>query len=1000
MSTGHFNDSERKQEAQTKRRWKHLFLPLPWLSSARVRCLATGPVHRMAGESWPVTALRHGDRVHQPRGGADGGTLVLASMASFVLTLARLETALSSWVLFTEWLICLSVPWIVWSWGAWNGSLLKERAGSTRGMLCWLPVLVMSWFLLPILAELIWRAAESGSALELTMLVCFQNAALMTAAFPAVRRCQQVSCLLSGFLTLFAIVVRASLDVFVTAAIFGVLLLWWLMARYWERVRQTHVAAWEERCWPMRGGVLLTVGTGVGLILLAVGSTGASTYALRGFMPTSGGEIWNDAAARSGVGDGDALVAAQDQADSFGPVESELFLESEMPSLFDMFSDLYGDPPKPRHKQERNIALAPNQNSDTQHQHRTQTQRSGREFATVRRPSRARRTKTEERAAPAMLYVVGPVPLHLALERFTDFDGRLWTHGAPLTPSRPLTMRTDLGRAWVELGQSVPEFLRQGTEHHAVKIINLKSNRIPSPPQLTALSIDRVDQLDFFGWSLDEVVEMPVRDHVPQLTIVRLRSHGRNLEALRTNDAGKWFRRQSWDRYEPPSTPSLSAESARFQASELPGECASYWASNGPTVAGWMMPSLPTRHPFEQPLTRQNLARQSLAQLELVQQRLAQLELAQGSFTQYHLMEQSLSVRSQTVANRADESEANRRVSKRPIAAPEAESQRNAELHETDADTSPGKRSPSVLRIDQPVVKRHAELARQWTSGIPRGWRQVEAIVGQLRDGFELDPQASLPDNCEDAVEHFLRTRRGPDYLFATTAAILLRGLDYPTRLVTGFYARPERFDRRAGQTAVLAEDVHVWVEVGLDRQTWLAIEPTPGYEPPREVLSWQQQLLWLATAGVRWAARNAIVLAALALALGLTWRMRLHWLDMLYTIWLTKLSGRTAHRQVLQLLRLLEYRGWLAGRYRPATIPVSTWYRQLVQQPLFAVSSSGSEPLEPAMQRFLGVMERVLYAPRGEPSEPQIELLEQDWQAIERLRTQLTATRLRASLG
>ena len=41
-----------------------------------------------------------------------------------------------------------------------------------------------------------------------------------------------------------------------------------------------------------------------------------------------------------------------------------------------------------------------------------------------------------------------------------------------------------------------------------------------------------------------------------------------------------------------------------------------------------------------------------------------------------------------------------------------------------------------------------------------------------------------------DAVEYFLfESRRGPDYLFATSAAVLLRSLGYQTRVVSGLYA-------------------------------------------------------------------------------------------------------------------------------------------------------------------------------------------------------------------
>lgn len=62
-------------------------------------------------------------------------------------------------------------------------------------------------------------------------------------------------------------------------------------------------------------------------------------------------------------------------------------------------------------------------------------------------------------------------------------------------------------------------------------------------------------------------------------------------------------------------------------------------------------------------------------------------------------------------------------------------------------------------------------------------------------------------------VAFVLSERRGPDYLFASAAAVMLRSLEYPTRLVRGFYASPERFDPESGQTAVLKEDVHFWTQ-------------------------------------------------------------------------------------------------------------------------------------------------------------------------------------------
>ena len=50
------------------------------------------------------------------------------------------------------------------------------------------------------------------------------------------------------------------------------------------------------------------------------------------------------------------MVAARDSASTVGPVESEIFLSDDQPSLYDAFNDLYGEPAKPK-KQNRSVAI-------------------------------------------------------------------------------------------------------------------------------------------------------------------------------------------------------------------------------------------------------------------------------------------------------------------------------------------------------------------------------------------------------------------------------------------------------------------------------------------------------------------------------------------------------------------------------------------------------------------------------------------------------------------
>ena len=762
---------------------------------------------------------------------AEGGTLLLASLAAATLTAARVESAWSAGGMMVQAAVFVGGAAVVWI-GLQRMSAFRARADA------WMVAALAFWVVLPCVGEAVARRSGAGDAPEIIMLASLQNAALILAAYSHRRRCQQTAILLASFLVLFALVMGTSRTLFLLAGLYGVLVLWWLMARYWERVSQARAATSVQRCLPMRSSVL----AGTCAVVLAaggaLGGVGGTTYVLRGFLPTSGGDRWYDPFARAGVGDGDAMVAAREDAMSFGPVESELFLESDMPTLYDMFNELYGDPPKPTGNRERAISLDSGTVKDT-HERIARTQRSGQEFSTLRKRIALQRKPLEDRDAPAMLYLVGRVPLHLALETFDTFDGTAWHQTTAGAQPPPLGFERRGDKAWITVRSASESPVLRETELHAVKFINLRSVRIPAPPLLDALHIDRLDQADFFAWTDDGQIEMPGREQIPQLTVVHVRSRGMNLEPLRNQDFA------------------------------IPS------AATRPTGSGVV---------FGRDLNR--------------------LESA---------------------------------------------------LPEDDFGPLAANTTPVHLRIpDQSLAA--CEAAAAWTRAVPRGWRQVEAVVARLRSDFQLDGEVRIPEDCTDPVGWFLDARTGPDYLFATTAAVILRSLGYATRLTTGFYARPERFDRRAGQTAVLAEDVHVWVEVCIDGRTWIPIEPTPGYAPPRERLTWRQWTAFVAQDAARWAGRHAVLLSLLLVATVIGWFRRLAVFDALaYGVWRVA-AGTEGERRVRWTVRLLEWRGWCCGRPRPRNATLSHWYARMADR----------LPSETAfsLHAFLRAAERTLYAP------------------------------------
>uniref|UniRef100_A0A7C4QQ38 Transglutaminase-like domain-containing protein n=1 Tax=Schlesneria paludicola TaxID=360056 RepID=A0A7C4QQ38_9PLAN len=230
-----------------------------------------------------------------------------------------------------------------------------------------------------------------------------------------------------------------------------------------------------------------------------------------------------------------------------------------------------------------------------------------------------------------------------------------------------------------------------------------------------------------------------------------------------------------------------------------------------------------------------------------------------------------------------------------------------------------------------PAMERVQQLAEAWAGELPHGWPQIQAIIERLRTDFIHDRDAKPPVDADCPVEHFLfESRRGPDYLFATAAAVLLRSLGYSTRLVGGFYAAPERYDTQRGHTPVTAADTHIWLEVYHVGRVWLTLEPTPGYEILGPPPTWGERLWHSLVSAARWLMSHALFLAfALALTFA-AWRWRSAWLDALSLLWWQWCPARTIRRRILQTLRLVDFRLRLRHQPRPLTSAPADWYSRI----------------------------------------------------------------------
>ncbi len=122
------------------------------------------------------------------------------------------------------------------------------------------------------------------------------------------------------------------------------------------------------------------------------------------------------------------------------------------------------------------------------------------------------------------------------------------------------------------------------------------------------------------------------------------------------------------------------------------------------------------------------------------------------------------------------------------------------------------------------------DLAREWATGKHTPYRQVLAIERHLLDPAFTYSQDPPPATDANGLVDFLTvSKTGFCQQFATSMAVLVRELGYPSRVAIG-YKPGELVD---GSYVISTFEAHAWVEVLFPGYGWLPFEPTPGTTSP-----------------------------------------------------------------------------------------------------------------------------------------------------------------------
>ncbi|MCH1493998.1 MAG: transglutaminase domain-containing protein [Rubripirellula sp.] len=617
----------------------------------------------------------------------------------------------------------------------------------------------------PAIFALASRYAGSATVFEIVLLSTFGTTAFAVALAAQTARIRSLSVVSSGFLVLFT----ASISDDHNAAAFPVLwilgCMWHLIANHWERLDLATPEA-VQRDWSVKPVALtLTLLVCLAGVYVVRGRYQSSNLLSLGIMPTSGGNKWSDPSARRGVGAGEAAIAAKDHAESFGAVDSDMFLESTESSLFDMASDSLGEPKKPKVWESRQ-AIG-DENVIDLHTESPTSQKGSSSFSTDRSPPMEHQHLSTVTDSTVVQWD-GETGIRLAMHRYDQFDGHEWTQSKDPVYQRLVRLDID-NEPWFFLPsmRSIFSYSSDRLSVGLLKVIQLDSTRIPSPMLTAGVRIKDVERADFFGLAEDGSLMMTGRAKIPEMTVIHAVSVGLTEDDIRSD----------------------------------------------------LHPHFHGEHQSFNPLT----------------------------------------------------------------------------------------------------IKQYVD---RWSNDSDAPLDQLNRVIRNLRANFRF---ARTGESAAQSLDDFLETKKGGDHLFATAAALMARELGFHSRLVTGFYVRPESFDLVAGHSCILPQDIHVWTEIALDDGRWFEVEATPGYQQPR----YKPSLLLRCKQFVRAWWELIVVFLVTGFFLQRTHRLWVDWL-----LGLTWAIARPLHPR-LRLrfgMRIIELRARIAGFERPIGKSQRAWLEEMTR--------------------------------------------------------------------
>jgi transglutaminase-like putative cysteine protease len=146
---------------------------------------------------------------------------------------------------------------------------------------------------------------------------------------------------------------------------------------------------------------------------------------------------------------------------------------------------------------------------------------------------------------------------------------------------------------------------------------------------------------------------------------------------------------------------------------------------------------------------------------------------------------------------------------------------------------------------------RISELARRIVGSEASPAVAARLIEQYLRTqyGYTLELPATEP--LDPIADFLFRRKKGHCEYFASAMAVMLRAVDIPARVVTGFQSGI--YNPISGAQLIRTSDAHSWVEAWVIRRGWVTFDPTPPDPNPPRMSLWTRLGFYTDAAEVFW---------------------------------------------------------------------------------------------------------------------------------------------------